>query len=542
MRSFDHREAGGVRGMQEAIAAGYIRYMPEFGSFEIGREPTPAQYKQLARLVQHHRGYVGSELSPGLGEKAEHHYDNHPDTQSIEYKVGTRPEQVVGDIKKYYTQGPGTTNNPDSPKLVKGPQGQMLDPEDHETIIREFHKAGKGMSGLPLTDKESDYVDKMQKAAQADVEAQRLSVRPGWGDMNEDSITSRIAAIDAHKQAREAAWGEQHAAYHDQQIEEHRAQLPVRKGESYLLRPSPETIEEYPELGRWEATDATPVSDLQERSGGSGYWVDYGLESGRAFVKPEELVRHIGQHLHPTRQNMAQLEALEHGPMTPKELTVNSGYPPDILASHWREYLTGKDAEGNIVNYVQLTPEGRAALTLGRNRMAAETGKGGRLGRVPFSNSNSLPPGMLHGRYGYTPGRRGAVDNRIVPGHVIEPFDGIACSDELPSQEQAFRNLPVLLLQYRLQRVQEAAKRGVSPKDILDMISRMQEVHEQMLSDQVLGPQQIQQYRNGTGMSDNQRPTFSTGPHRRSVAPAIDAPMPRDYYKLGNLPVGMRRL
>lgn len=105
-RSYDHREAGGTAGMQELMASGYVRWMPEAGGFDISKEPTPAQERMIARMVQSRRGEVVLDLEDGLGQWSESYgfYNNPQRRESHMYNVGTNPAKVLNDIRKFFSK------------------------------------------------------------------------------------------------------------------------------------------------------------------------------------------------------------------------------------------------------------------------------------------------------------------------------------------------------------------------------------------------------------------------------------------------------
>lgn len=104
-RSYDHREAGGTGGMQEAKAAGYVRYFPESGGFDIAKAPAPQQLRQIIRAIDFHKGEITLDLQDGLGEyKANDQYYQQPRrTWHAEYPEGTSPSKIVGDIRRFFS-------------------------------------------------------------------------------------------------------------------------------------------------------------------------------------------------------------------------------------------------------------------------------------------------------------------------------------------------------------------------------------------------------------------------------------------------------
>ena len=104
-RVLDHREVGGSLGMQELMAAGYVRMDYRSGAIDIFSEPTPKQYEKLRDIIDARGGEIALDLWDGLGEKSGTHYYLKPEkTFSSEYPKNTRAAKVIGEIKGFFSE------------------------------------------------------------------------------------------------------------------------------------------------------------------------------------------------------------------------------------------------------------------------------------------------------------------------------------------------------------------------------------------------------------------------------------------------------
>lgn len=103
-RSYDHREAGGTKGMQEIMAYGYIRMGFTYGLIDIAKEPTSKQYDRIGQLADRKNGEIQIELTEGLGEydKGYDFYFRSSRNFYREYPVGTKGNRIVNDVKRFY--------------------------------------------------------------------------------------------------------------------------------------------------------------------------------------------------------------------------------------------------------------------------------------------------------------------------------------------------------------------------------------------------------------------------------------------------------
>jgi len=148
VRSFDHREAGSVAGMQELMNQGYIRCMPEAGGFDILKPPTPAQRTQLRKVIESLNGEVVLSLENGLGEwrSSSESYDRTSDGKFYhEYEAGTKSSKILADIDRYYAKPePHFATRPKSPELQRFlADSTVQDPVYHGTS-KSFTKYGGG--------------------------------------------------------------------------------------------------------------------------------------------------------------------------------------------------------------------------------------------------------------------------------------------------------------------------------------------------------------------------------------------------------------
>ena len=106
-RAEDHRFVGGTAGMQELQSVGYIRWMPEANGLDVGKEPTAQQYAQIRRLAERADGEIVLDLQEGIGEMRGSQetgggYYNHERQTSLQFPAGTKPEKIVGMIRRFY--------------------------------------------------------------------------------------------------------------------------------------------------------------------------------------------------------------------------------------------------------------------------------------------------------------------------------------------------------------------------------------------------------------------------------------------------------
>lgn len=103
-RGEDHRIVGGTAGMQELVANGHIRWMPEGNGLDLAKEPTPAQYKRIEELAARADGEMILDLEDGLGEwdSGNEFYRSAPRKTSLEYPSGTNPRRIAGDIRRFF--------------------------------------------------------------------------------------------------------------------------------------------------------------------------------------------------------------------------------------------------------------------------------------------------------------------------------------------------------------------------------------------------------------------------------------------------------
>jgi len=102
-RSYDHREAGGARGMKELMAYGYIRMDDNSGSMDIAKEPTPEQYRVIRKIIDRHKGEVVVDLEDGLGELKDQYYLSPARSFSRKYDKGIPATRVINDIKRFFS-------------------------------------------------------------------------------------------------------------------------------------------------------------------------------------------------------------------------------------------------------------------------------------------------------------------------------------------------------------------------------------------------------------------------------------------------------
>lgn len=110
-RSFDHRQIGteryegGLKGMQQFIAGGAIRIMPESGSVDIRKAPTEKQIRTLMQFIRQYRGQVTIDMDAGLGEYNESNgsFYRSPKFVTKQYLLGTNPSVVISDIQSFYS-------------------------------------------------------------------------------------------------------------------------------------------------------------------------------------------------------------------------------------------------------------------------------------------------------------------------------------------------------------------------------------------------------------------------------------------------------
>ena len=107
-RTDDHRDEMGTAGMQELMAAGYIRCMPEAGGLDMSAPPTPAQRSVIRKVIEDLNGEVVVDAERGLGtwdERNEWYYGNSDEKFYREYDAGTKASRVLADLDRYYAGG-----------------------------------------------------------------------------------------------------------------------------------------------------------------------------------------------------------------------------------------------------------------------------------------------------------------------------------------------------------------------------------------------------------------------------------------------------
>jgi len=110
-RMFDHRQIGternqgGLKGMQQFIAGGAIRIMPESGSIDIRKAPTENQIRTLMQFIRQYRGKVTVDMDAGLGEynESDDSFYRSPRFIAKQYPLGTNPSIVINDIRSFYS-------------------------------------------------------------------------------------------------------------------------------------------------------------------------------------------------------------------------------------------------------------------------------------------------------------------------------------------------------------------------------------------------------------------------------------------------------
>lgn len=130
VRHLDHREAGGAAGMQELQAAGYVRWFPEAGGFDLRVAPTAAQERLIAKLAQSRRGEVAVDLFDGLGEwdEGNEFYREPARRWGKVYDVGTNPAVVLNDIRDFYA-GKEMPQPADEPARYAESESEPEEPE-----------------------------------------------------------------------------------------------------------------------------------------------------------------------------------------------------------------------------------------------------------------------------------------------------------------------------------------------------------------------------------------------------------------------------
>lgn len=111
-RAYDHRNIGDVnesmpggnRGMQEFMAAGNIRVIPESPGLDIMLEPTPEQYRAINDFLDWFSDrMITVDLQSGLGRFDESTgFYGSKNRKSLTYDPGTSPVRIINDIRKYY--------------------------------------------------------------------------------------------------------------------------------------------------------------------------------------------------------------------------------------------------------------------------------------------------------------------------------------------------------------------------------------------------------------------------------------------------------
>jgi hypothetical protein len=110
-RGEDHRIVGGYEAIEELGAHhGWIRYMPEAGALELRKQPTPAQVRQIQRLINIHNGEIYLDLHDGIGERnspedyerSDQFYRQPRRKWSGEFRPGAKASRILNAIKQFY--------------------------------------------------------------------------------------------------------------------------------------------------------------------------------------------------------------------------------------------------------------------------------------------------------------------------------------------------------------------------------------------------------------------------------------------------------
>lgn len=113
-RAFDHRdinrvvESDGTQAMQDFMAMGAIRLMPENSGIDLAKTPTKEQRTMLSRLVARAKGEVVVDLQDGWGAKTRPDDNYYPDPDRTfyrEYPQGTPASRVLADIDRFFAGG-----------------------------------------------------------------------------------------------------------------------------------------------------------------------------------------------------------------------------------------------------------------------------------------------------------------------------------------------------------------------------------------------------------------------------------------------------
>lgn len=142
-RAFDHRNisygGGRTKGMQEFMALGAIRAMPESAALDFVKEPTLEQYTRILQWVKHFNGEVIIEMEKGLGEydDRDEYYKRNPDRSYREFDKGDSPRKVLGFIKRFWKQPVNEVLGTFWGWVL--PDGKLLEGRETQNLIREFH-------------------------------------------------------------------------------------------------------------------------------------------------------------------------------------------------------------------------------------------------------------------------------------------------------------------------------------------------------------------------------------------------------------------
>ena len=101
-RSYDHREAGGLAGMQELMSEGNIRMDYNSGSFDIAVQPTRQQFRVIEEITRDKNGEVIIDLSDGLGTWSESSGFYNSSSTSFQYDAGTSARKILNDIDRFF--------------------------------------------------------------------------------------------------------------------------------------------------------------------------------------------------------------------------------------------------------------------------------------------------------------------------------------------------------------------------------------------------------------------------------------------------------
>lgn len=113
-RNLDHRELGGTKGMQEAIAYGLIRCDANSGNLDMYKMPTKQQLTAINYFLSHSPSdeFV-IDMSNGLGPENQSYYAKASMSFTYVYPHSIPKSQIITDIINYW-------KNPSDPKYQSG--------------------------------------------------------------------------------------------------------------------------------------------------------------------------------------------------------------------------------------------------------------------------------------------------------------------------------------------------------------------------------------------------------------------------------------